>query len=57
MVEFGIFRGWSRAKSRTYNLAIRRVNFSLYRALLGRITWIAALERQGVCESWVDVQG
>jgi len=48
-------RGWSGAKSRTRTLDIRRVDFSVFMALLGRIVWVTALERKGVHESWVGI--
>jgi len=54
-VEFRILRGWSGAKSRTRTLDIRRVDFSVFMALLGRIVWVTALERKGVHESWVGI--
>lgn len=48
MVEFGICRGWSSAKSRTTTLDMRRVDLSHFRCLLGRIPWVTALERKGL---------
>ena len=50
MVEFKILRGGRRTKSRIITLGFRRTNFGLFRDLLRRIPWEAALERREVQE-------
>jgi len=52
MVNFRILHGGSRAISRIKTLDFRRADFGLFKDLLGRITWVRALEGSGVQESW-----
>ncbi|GAB0181788.1 mitochondrial enolase superfamily member 1 [Grus japonensis] len=52
MVEFRILRGRSRAISRTTTLDFRRANFGLFKDLLGRISWVRALEGKEAQETW-----
>ncbi|GAB0208952.1 hypothetical protein GRJ2_003360900 [Grus japonensis] len=52
MVEFRILHGRSRAVNRITTLDVRRANFGLFKALLGRIPWVRALEGKGAQESW-----
>ena len=51
MVEFRILHGGSKVMSRIKTLEFRRVNFDLFKELLGRILWVRALESRGVQES------
>ena len=51
MMEFRILQGRSKAKSRITTLGFRSADSGLFRALLGRNPWDAALERRGVQKS------
>jgi len=53
MVKFRILHGGSRAISRITTLDFRRANFGLLRDLLGRNSWVRALEGRGVQETWL----
>ncbi|PKU35582.1 glycerol kinase [Limosa lapponica baueri] len=53
MVAFRILHGRSRAKSRITTLDFKRVNFGLFKELLGGIPWVRALEDMGVQQSWL----
>ena len=52
MVEFRMLYGGSRAMSRITALDFRRVNFGLFKDLLGGIPWVRALESKRVQEIW-----
>jgi len=52
MMKFRMLYGGSRAMSRITALDFRRVNFGLFKDLLGGIPWVRALEGRGVQESW-----
>lgn len=54
MVEFRMWRGWSREKSKIPTLDFRRGDFGLFETLLGRIPWETVLESSGV---QVNIQG
>jgi len=41
------------SKKRDHSLDFWKAHLSLFRTLLGRIPWYAALERRAVQESWV----
>jgi len=53
IVEFRILHGGSRAISRITSLDFRRANFGLFKDLLGGNSWVKALERRGIQESWL----
>ena len=53
MLEFSIMCGGSRARSRINTPDFRRVNFGLFKDLLGGIPWARPLEGRGVQESWL----
>ena len=53
MVEFKILRAARRADSTLTTLGFRRADFSLFRDLLGRVSWDAALEGRGAQGSWL----
>lgn len=52
MVELKILRTGGKAAIRTRTLNIQRGNFSLFKDLLSRISWVRALEKKEVQESW-----
>jgi len=52
MVNFRILRGGSRAINRIKILDFRRVNFGLFKELLGGILWATALAGRRVQENW-----
>jgi len=51
-VEFRSLHGGSRAISRIKTLNFRRVNFGLFKDLLGGVPLVRTLEGRGVQESW-----
>lgn len=51
--EFKILQGGNRAKSRTATLGFKRVNFDLFRNIIGGIPWARTLEGKGALESWL----
>ncbi|GAB0184642.1 mitochondrial enolase superfamily member 1 [Grus japonensis] len=53
MVEFKILRAVRRLHNKLTTLDFRRVDFGLFRDLLGRVPWDKALEGRGAQESWL----
>ncbi|GAB0199286.1 hypothetical protein GRJ2_002394000 [Grus japonensis] len=53
MVEFKMLRAVRRAQSKLITLNFRRVDFDLFRDLLGRVPWDKALEGRGSQDSWL----
>ncbi|KAK4818855.1 hypothetical protein QYF61_020074 [Mycteria americana] len=52
MIEFLLLREVRRGVSRTATLEFRRVDFGLFRRLVDRVPWEAALTGKGVQEGW-----
>ena len=48
-----ILRAGRRVKSKLTTLDFRRVDFSLFKDLLGRLLWDKTLEQKGAQESWL----
>ncbi|PKU47346.1 adaptin ear-binding coat-associated protein 1 [Limosa lapponica baueri] len=53
MVKFSIIREVRKGVSKTSTLDFWRVDFSLFRSLVGKVPWEAALKGKGVREGWV----
>ncbi|PKU42582.1 adaptin ear-binding coat-associated protein 1 [Limosa lapponica baueri] len=53
MVKFSIIREVRKGVSKTSTLDFRRADFSLFRSLVGKVPWEAALKGKGVQEGWV----
>lgn len=52
MVELKILHRGGKAAIRTRALNIQRGNFSLFKDLLSRMSWVRALKKKEVQESW-----
>lgn len=48
-----ILTGGNKANSRTTALDLRRVGFNMFKVLLGRTPWEAALSRRWMHKSWL----
>ena len=52
MVEFSILGGVRRGNSKTAILDFQRVDFELFRRLVGGVPWDSILDSKGVQDSW-----
>lgn len=52
IIEFSIFCEIRRTISKTFTLDFWRANFGLFRRLIQRVPWEAALKNKGVQERW-----